>query len=61
MSGKSMVVGLLSTAVAGAAIFAVVSGTSFASTEGAMIGAQVAAASVVGGYIAMYVGQNWNY
>lgn len=61
MSGKSMAVGLLSVAVAGAAIFAVVSGTSFASSEGAMIGAQCAAASLVGGYIASYVGSSWNY
>lgn len=61
MSTKSMVVGLLSTAVVGAAIFSVLEGTSFLSMEGAKIGAEVAAAGVVGGYVASWVGGMWNY
>lgn len=62
MSGTSMVTGLVSTAVAGIGIF-YLSGNigSVFSTQAVIVGAEVAVAGVIGGYIASWVNQKFNY
>lgn len=61
MNMKSMVVGALAVGVTGAAIFSFSGGPPLLSMDGAMVGAKVVAAAVVGGYVASYVGGSWNY
>ena len=62
MNGTSMAVGLISTGVAGVAIFYFAGnlGSPF-STDALILGAEVAAAGVVGGYLASWVNQKFNY
>jgi hypothetical protein len=62
MDTKGMVIGLLAIAVAGAGVFAVSGDTVFLSSDGAIVGAKVAAAAVIGGYIGKWAGgSSWNY
>lgn len=62
MSGMSMVTGLVSTGVAGIAIFYLAGSlASPVSSDALILGAEVAAAGVVGGYLASWVNQKFNY
>lgn len=62
MSGTAMVTGLVCTAVAGIGIFYLAGNIgSVTSSEALMVGAEVAVAGVVGGYMASWVNQKFNY
>lgn len=61
MDTKGMVVGLLSVAVVGAAVFSFSGGSDFLSSDSAMVGAKVAISAVIGGYVGKWAGSSWNY